>query len=220
MRIVLLGCPGAGKGTQAKALCKKYSITHVSTGDLFRSEIAKKSPLGQKVGDYVKRGTLVPDDLVVELVAAKLDEMKGDWLLDGFPRTLQQAQSLDKMLEGWKKKIDIVLYLAMKDEVVIQRLSGRRSCPKCGAVYNLASRPPKSSGKCDACGGDLIQREDDTEATVRRRLMVYNDLTQPLVAYYRAGAAFQEVDGARASDEVTRGLTDIIDAAIGAGRGS
>jgi len=211
VRIVLLGCPGAGKGTQAKVLCARFGLTHVSTGDLFRTEMAKASPLGKRVGDYVKKGMLVPDDVVVELVAATLDAVPGGWLLDGFPRTLAQAQALDKYLVSNGGKIDLVLSLAMREEAVVARLAGRWSCPACGEVFNLQSRPPQQAGVCDKCGGKLLQREDDTEATVRRRLMVYEDLTRPLAAYYRSEGNFQEVDGGQSPEDVARAVTAVVD---------
>lgn len=217
MRIVLLGCPGAGKGTQSKVLSSRFDLAHISTGDLFRAEMEKKSPLGQKVSEYVRKGMLVPDAVVIELVAAKLDESGGRWLLDGFPRTLEQAQALDKYLQGKGQGIDLVVYLAMMPEEVVRRLTGRRTCSKCGEVYNLASRPPVQEGLCDACGGELIQREDDSEATVRKRLMVYEDLTQPLTAYYRAAHAFHELDGGMPVDEVTESLSAVVENAQKAG---
>ncbi|HAH07619.1 MAG TPA: adenylate kinase [Elusimicrobia bacterium] len=211
MRIILLGCPGAGKGTQAKALCGRYGLSHVSTGDLFRAEAAAKSALGRKVEDFMKRGMLVPDEVVIEMVAAKLDSLAGGWLFDGFPRTLPQAQELDKVLRDSDKRIDLVLNLGLRPEEVISRMTGRRSCPGCGEVFNLKSRPPKAEGRCDKCGGTLVQREDDVEATVRKRLMVYEDLTQPLVAYYRTEGLFEEVDGSQPASEVTAQLAAIVD---------
>ena len=216
MRIVLLGCPGAGKGTQARRLAEKYGLSHIATGDLLRAEIEAKSAVGLKVADYLKRGTLVPDQVVVEMVAAKLDSSKQGWLLDGFPRTLEQAQALDAYLQRNNLKIDLVLYLAMKENVVVSRLTSRRSCNSCGEVYNVTSRLPRVEGKCDKCGGTVVQREDDSETTVRKRLMVYEDLTRPLVSYYRHEHEFREVDGARGVDDVTRELAGIIDQALAA----
>lgn len=215
MRVVLLGCPGAGKGTQARVLCERYGMTHLSTGDLFRAEIAGKTPLGLRVADYLKHGTLVPDEVVVEMVAGKL-EGTPSWLLDGFPRTLEQAYALDKYLREAGSRIDAVLYLSMKEEEVVSRLTSRRSCPSCKAVFNLLSRPPRQEGKCDECAAALVQREDDTEGTVRKRLMVYEDLTKPLVAYYKSEHEFREVDGAKSPDGVTRELVDALDGVRGA----
>ncbi|MBI5243283.1 MAG: adenylate kinase [Elusimicrobia bacterium] len=211
LRIVLLGCPGAGKGTQASALCGRYGLAHVATGDLFRAEVAAKTALGLKVSDYMKRGVLVPDETVNEMVAGKLGSLSGGWLLDGFPRTLSQAQELDKAMKAGGGRIDLILNLRMPPEEVVRRMAGRRSCPACGEVYNIESRPPKIEGKCDKCAGPLLQREDDKDATVRKRLMVYEDLTRPLAAYYRSEGAFEEVDGSLPADEVTQGAARIID---------
>jgi len=219
MHIVLLGCPGAGKGTQAKSIFEAQKATHISTGDLFRAERASGSPLGKNAAEYVKRGTLVPDELVVEMVAAKLDTIKGGWLLDGFPRNLAQAQALDKYLRSAGSKIDVVLYLALSEKDVVDRLSSRRTCLKCGESFNVVSRKPKTEGVCDSCGGKLIQRDDDTEATIRKRLMVFNDLTQPLVAYYRSGSSFHEIDGAVEPSRVTAAIDRVLAGLASAGKG-
>jgi len=211
VRIVLLGCPGAGKGTQARILCQKYGLTHIATGDLLRAEIENKTEVGLKVADYLKKGMLVPDEVVIGIAAKKLDEAAKGWLLDGFPRTLQQAHALDEYLSKHGQKIERVVYIAMNESEVIARLTTRRSCGKCGQVYNVNTRPPKVEGKCDACGGDLVQREDDSDATVRKRLMVYEDLTQPLVAYYRNEHDFHQVDGARSPEDVTEQIAGVLD---------
>jgi len=213
MRIVLLGCPGAGKGTQAKILCQKYGIAHIATGDILRAEIAAKSSIGEQVSDYLKRGMLVSDDIMIAMVSKKLDASKSGWLLDGFPRTLEQAQALDAYLRKNAQKIDKVFYLAMKESAVVNRLSSRRSCSECNEVYSLSTRPPKKEGICDTCGKAVVQREDDSEATVRKRLMVYEDLTRPLVSYYRHEYEFHEIDGARDATAVTLELCTVIDGA-------
>lgn len=213
MRLVLLGCPGAGKGTQARILCGQFGLAHIATGDLLRAEIDKKTDVGLQVADYLRKGMLVPDDVVIQLAAKKLDESKAGWLLDGFPRTLEQAHALDAYLRKASQKIDLVVYLSMREGEVVSRLTSRRSCSKCGQVFNVATRPPKVEGKCDACGADLVQREDDSEATVRKRLMVYEDLTQPLVAYYRNEHEFQQVEGARPAEQVTAEIAGLIEAA-------
>ena len=210
MRMILLGCPGAGKGTQSKILCDRHGIPHIATGDLFRAEIEKKSPLGLKVQDYVAKGMLVPDSVVIELVASKLDSATDGWLLDGYPRTLDQAQALDKWLEQNGQKLDAVILIAMREDAVVSRLTSRRTCQSCGAVYNALTRPPREEGKCDTCQGPVVQRGDDSEATVRKRLMVFNDLTAPLVSYYRHAHDFHEVDGARSADDVTAALEAIL----------
>ncbi|MBI4348927.1 MAG: adenylate kinase [Elusimicrobia bacterium] len=213
MNLILLGCPGAGKGTQSKVLTQRYGLAHIATGDLFRAQIAQKTALGQKVEGYLKAGTLVPDSIVVEMVAGKLDESSSGWLLDGFPRTLEQAQQLDKYLKASAKQIDMVIYLAMDENAVVQRLTTRRSCASCGELYNTISRPPQVEGKCDKCGGELKQREDDLESTVRKRLMVYEDLTRPLIAYYRSETTLHEVDGNQPPDKVTEQLVALVDSA-------
>lgn len=214
LRIVILGCPGAGKGTQARLLCERFSIPHLSTGDLLRSEASAGTSLGRKVGDYLKRGSLVPDTIMVELVCAKLDACPGGWLLDGFPRTLVQAQELSAFLNSAGQRLDLVLSLELKESEVVTRLTSRRSCPSCGEVFNLLTRRPKAEGKCDRCASALIQREDDGEATVRRRLMVYEDLTRPLVAYYRGEHLFEEVDAARSMEEVAAIVASVIEAKV------
>ncbi|MBI4424235.1 MAG: adenylate kinase [Elusimicrobia bacterium] len=215
--LIVLGCPGAGKGTQSKVLAARYGLAHIATGDLFRAQIAAKSALGQKVEGYLKAGTLVPDQIVVEMVAGKLDESGQGWLLDGFPRTLEQAQALDKYIKQAGQAIDMVLYLNMDENAVVQRLTARRSCGSCGELYNVMTKPPAAEGKCDRCGGELKQRDDDQESTVRKRLMVYEDLTRPLVAYYRSEHRFHEVDGSLPMDKVTEELTALIDQAKVAG---
>lgn len=211
MRLILLGCPGAGKGTQAKILAARYGLAHIATGDVFRAEIAAKSALGQKVENYLKSGTLVPDQIVVEVVAGKLDQSASGWLLDGFPRTLDQAKELDKYLKLAGQQIDKVLYLNMDEKAVVARLTSRWTCSKCGELYNVLTKPPQAQGKCDKCAADLKQREDDQEATVRKRMMVYEDLTRPLVAYYRSEHPFHEVDGNQPMEKVTEQLVALVD---------
>lgn len=218
MRIVLLGSPGAGKGTQSKMLSLKYKLEHISTGDIFRSEIEKQSNLGKKVEGFVKSGALVPDDLVVALVAGRLDTGTGSWLLDGFPRTLEQAKELDKYLKSNNQEIDMVLYLAMEKEENIARLTSRRTCSECSEVYNIDSRPPQMEGKCDKCEGKLVQREDDSEETVKKRLMIYEDLTAPLVVYYKAEHEFSEVDGGGSFQDVAHALYASLDKLTMAGK--
>jgi len=199
-------------------LCRKYGLEHVSTGDIFREEMEKESAIGKKAAEFVKRGALVPDELVVKMVAAHLDSGSGKWLLDGFPRTLGQAQELDKYLQSKGQALDAILYLSMELPAVVERLSSRRTCSGCGDVYNLISRPPQVEGKCDKCAEGLVQREDDTEETIKNRLRVYEELTSPLAAYYRKNSAFAEVDGAGDFQTVARALYDCVDkAAAGSG---
>jgi adenylate kinase len=211
MIVILLGAPGAGKGTQSKMLAAKYGFKHLATGDIFRGEIAAKTPLGQKAQEYVKSGKLVPDNLVTEMVAGKLEFNGTQYLLDGFPRTLDQAQSLDKFLAPQKATINVVIYLNLPHAEAISRLSSRRVCSKCGEVYNITTRPPAAEGKCDACGGDVVQREDDSEATAKKRIMVFEDLTHPLVAYYKAEQVFHEVNAAQSPEKVSADLFAVID---------
>lgn len=211
MILILLGAPGAGKGTQSKLLCQKYGFTHLATGDIFRAEIAAKSALGLKAQEYVKSGRLVPDELVVEMVAAKLDSGSGSYLLDGFPRNLAQAQALSGCLARQGLAITAVVYLNLPQREAIARLTSRRVCAKCGEVFNVLTRPPKQEGVCDACGGEVVQREDDTEATAKKRLMVFDDLTHPLVAYYKAEQVFHEIDAAQSPDSIAQALSAVID---------
>lgn len=211
MIIILLGAPGSGKGTQAKRVAERYGLTHLSTGDIFRAEMAAKTPVGLKAETYVKSGQLVPDNIVTEMVAGRMDPAHGRYLLDGFPRNLEQARSFDNDLTSMKMAVDLVIYLSLGEAEVVKRLSSRRSCSKCGEVYNLLSSPAKKAGVCDKCGGAVVQREDDTEATVRKRLLVFKDLTEPLVAYYRAEQVIRDVDAARDIEAVTGAVCAVID---------
>lgn len=213
MIIVLLGAPGSGKGTQSKALAAKYGFTHLSTGDIFRAEMAQKTALGEKAAEYVKNGKLVPDSIVTEMVAGKLETGR-NYLLDGFPRNVEQAQALDKMLRDHKSQVDLVVLLDLPHAEAMKRLTSRRVCAKCGAVYNTISKPPKADAKCDACGGDVVQRPDDSEETAKKRLMVFDDLTSPLVSYYKAEGIFQQVDASQTPEQVSAGLYKIIDGAM------
>lgn len=214
MIVVLLGAPGSGKGTQSKLLSEKYGFTHLATGDIFRAEITAKTALGQKASEYVKSGKLVPDDIVTEMVAGKLDASGGGrYLLDGFPRNLHQAQALDANLSKQGASIALVAYLDLSHAEAMRRLTSRRICGGCGESFNVLTRPPAVEGKCDKCGAALIQREDDSEATISKRLMVFEDLTRPLVSYYKAEQLFHQIDAARGAEEVTMDLCAVIDAA-------
>ena len=218
MIVILLGAPGSGKGTQSKMLAARYGFTHLATGDIFRAEMASNSVIGQKAGEYVKAGKLVPDNIVTEMVAGRLNAANNaKYLLDGFPRNLEQAQALDGFLAKSQASISLVAFLNLPHEEAIRRLSSRRVCGACGEVFNIVTRPPSTEGKCDKCQGDLVQREDDSEATANKRLMVFEDLTRPLVAYYKAEQVFHEVDAAKSAEDVTSGLSAIIDQ-TGAGR--
>lgn len=197
MRLVLLGPPGAGKGTQAQVLAKDLNAPHVSTGDMLREAIRQGLPAGLKAKEFMDRGDLVPDQLVIDLVAERLkrDDAKNTFILDGFPRTREQAESLDKKLAELKMSLDLVLYFKTSLAVTIRRLSGRRICGQCGKNFHLTNFKPKVEGICDACGGKLVQRPDDREEAIEERLKVYEKLTAPLIEYYRKKGNLAEVSG-------------------------
>lgn len=204
MKIILLGPPGAGKGTQAKLISQKYNIPHISTGDIFRKNISEKTPLGIKAKEYMDKGLLVPDELTIDLVNDRLvqEDCKSGFLLDGFPRTVKQAEALEEFLRNNDEKIDTALLIDVPGEFILDRMTGRRVCPSCGASYHIKFNPPKSEGKCDACGSDIVQRKDDAEETVKDRISVYKKQTQPLVDYYKSKDSLFRVDGTQSIDEV------------------
>jgi adenylate kinase len=211
MIMILIGAPGSGKGTQSKNLSSKYGFSHLATGDIFRAEIAAKTDLGRKVSEYVKSGKLVPDEIVSKMVASRMESSSGKYLLDGFPRTLEQARSLDEILKSKGRGVDVVVFLNLPMSEVLRRLCSRRVCPGCGDLYNLLTRLPKTEGICDVCGQKLIQRDDDSEQTVKKRLMVYEDLTHPLLSYYKAEGNFHEIDAARPSEVVAGEICRLVD---------
>lgn len=206
MNVLFLGAPGSGKGTQCKRLALSYRLPHISTGDIFREEIAKKSQIGEKVAEYVNGGRLVPDDLVVEVVSERLaqGDCSGGFFLDGFPRTVAQALALGAHLAREKREIDRVLYLELSEKDVVARLSSRRTCEKCGKIYNLVSQPPQAPGFCDVEGGALFQREDDSPETIKKRLKVFCETVEPLLAHYRNAGILETLDGNISVDEVTQ----------------
>jgi adenylate kinase len=210
--VVLLGSPGSGKGTQSKRLSERYGFAHLATGDIFRAEIAQKTELGVKAQDYVKSGKLVPDQIVVEMVAGRLDA-RGAYLLDGFPRTVDQAKGLDEMLKAGGAAVNLVVNMTLPAAEAIKRMTSRRICSGCGEVYNIYTRPTKAEGVCDKCGAAVTQREDDSEATAKKRLMVFEDLTQPLVSYYKGEGVLVEVDAAQSAEKVEAALAAVIDEA-------
>jgi adenylate kinase len=217
MKIILLGAPGAGKGTQAKPISARYNIPHISTGDIFRQEMSKGSDVGLRVKEYVSSGRLVPDELVLEVVARRLaqpDCEKG-FLLDGFPRTVAQAESLDGVLSRSKQPLSKVIYLKLTEGEVVRRLSSRRQCPTCGKVYNLLSQPPRTKGVCDADNAALIQREDDRAETVEKRLRVYDDLTEPLISYYHGLGVLETIAADRPVEEVLAAAVSVLDGIAG-----
>ena len=204
LRTILLGPPGAGKGTQAVNIVDKYGVPHISTGDIFRANIKNGTELGKRAQEYMNRGELVPDDLVIEIATTRLleDDCKNGFLLDGFPRTVYQAEKLDEFLAAHGSKIDKVLDIAVEKEELITRLTGRRVCKACGASYHLVNVPPKTEGICDRCGGELMQRADDNIETVANRIDVYEAQTKPLVDYYENAGNIAHIDGATGLDNV------------------
>ena len=212
LRAVLLGPPGAGKGTQAVRLVEKYEIPHISTGDIFRKNIKEGTELGKKAQEYMNAGALVPDELVVDLVKDRLqqDDCKNGFLLDGFPRTIFQAEKLDEFLSESNLKMDIVINLKVEKEALIKRLTGRRVCKDCGASYHIVNIPPKKEGVCDICGGELIQRKDDNIETVENRINVYEEQTAPLIGYYKEAGSLVDFDGEASLDEVFDAIVQTI----------
>ena len=211
LRTILLGPPGAGKGTQAVKIVEKYGIPHISTGDIFRENIKNGTELGKKAQEYMNRGELVPDDLVIEIATDRLlkDDCKNGFLLDGFPRTVYQAEKLDEFLAAHDGKIDTVLDIAVGKDELITRLTGRRVCKACGASFHVVNIPPKKEGVCDYCGGELIQRADDNLETVTNRIDVYESQTKPLIDYYEKAGNIAHIDGTTGLDNV---FADIVKA--------
>ncbi|NLV76486.1 MAG: adenylate kinase [Tissierellia bacterium] len=204
MRLVLLGPPGAGKGTQASAIVKKYNIPHISTGDIFRENIKQGTELGKKAKEYIDKGLLVPDDIVVSIVKDRIleEDCKNGFLLDGFPRTLNQGEALDDELSQMNLKLDKVININVEKEVLIERTIGRRICKDCGATYHIKFNPPVKEGICDNCGGKLYQRDDDTQETIEKRIEVYQKQTKPLIDYYTKKGLILNVDGTKKISEI------------------
>ncbi len=214
MKIVMLGAPGAGKGTQAKMIASKYHIPHISTGDIFRANIKEGTELGNKAKGFMDQGLLVPDELVVDLVVDRLtwDDAKEGYVLDGFPRTIPQAEALTKALAEKNEVLDHAINIEIPDQNIIERMGGRRACVACGATYHIVNIPPQIEGKCDKCGAELILRDDDKPETVRKRLEVYHDQTQPLIDYYGNEGVLKEVDGTVDMADVFAAICKILDA--------
>jgi adenylate kinase len=212
VKIVLLGPPGAGKGTQAKSISNRYSIPHISTGDIFRKNISENTPLGIEAKSYMDNGQLVPDEVTINMVKDRLqqDDCKNGYLLDGFPRTVHQAEALDNFLTEREESIDTALLIEVPKEFILERMTGRRVCPSCGASYHIKFNPPTNDGKCDLCGSDVIQRKDDTEETVKERLDVYENQTQPLIDFYKNKKQLSVVDGTQAINEVFESICKIL----------
>ena len=211
MKIVSLGPPGAGKGTQAKSISNKYSIPHISTGDIFRKNISENTPLGVEAKSYMDKGQLVPDEVTINMVKDRLQQADcvNGYLLDGFPRTVAQADALNSFLVERGEQLDTALLIKVPNEFILERMTGRRVCPSCGASYHVKFNPP-IEGKCRLCGSEVIQRKDDTVETVKERLDVYEKETQPLIDFYANKQLLSEVDGTQAINEVFRGICDIL----------
>ena len=200
MKIIMLGAPGAGKGTQAKQIAQAYDIPHISTGDIFRANIKEGTELGKKAQEYMDKGLLVPDELVCDLVVDRIhkDDCEKGYILDGFPRTIPQANALDEALAKDGEKIEFAIDIEVPDENIINRMSGRRSCKDCGAIFHVQYNPPKKENCCYVCGGELILRDDDKAETVKKRLDVYHEQTAPLIAHYKEAGSLHEIDGTQA----------------------
>lgn len=212
MKIIMLGAPGAGKGTQAKKIAAKYGVPHISTGDIFRANIKEGTELGKKAKTYMDQGLLVPDELVVDLVADRLswEDCTNGYVLDGFPRTIPQAESLDAVLAKKGEKMEYAIDVDVPDENIVNRMGGRRACVGCGATYHVVYNPTKTEGICDACGEKLILRDDDKPETVQKRLDVYHQQTQPLIDYYNKAGILKTVDGTVDMEEVFKAIVQIL----------
>lgn len=214
MKIIMLGAPGAGKGTQAKQIAAAYHIPHISTGDIFRANIKEGTELGKKAQEYMDQGLLVPDELVCDLVVDRIqkEDCREGYILDGFPRTIPQANALDKALAENGEKIEFAIDIEVPDEHIIKRMSGRRSCKDCGSIFHIVYNPPKKENHCDACGGELVLRDDDKEETVKKRLDVYHEQTAPLIQHYKEAGSLYEIDGTQDINVVFEKIKSILEA--------
>ena len=213
MKIIMLGAPGAGKGTQAKMIAEKYGIPHISTGDIFRANIKNGTELGAKAKCYMDKGLLVPDELVCDLVVDRIQQAdcENGYILDGFPRTIPQAEALEAALNAIEQKLDFALDIEVPDNHIINRMSGRRACVGCGATYHVVFNPTKVEGVCDVCGDKLILRDDDKPETVEKRLTVYHTQTKPLIDYYAAENILAEIDGTQSMEKVFKDIVNILE---------
>ena len=211
MKIVLLGPPGAGKGTQAKSISNRYSIPHISTGDIFRKNISEETPLGIQAKQYIDNGQLVPDEVTINMVKDRLtwEDCKNGYLLDGFPRTVAQAEALQEFLVSRNENLDTALCIEVPSSFILERMTGRRVCESCGASYHVKFNPTKVEGICDVCGSEVVQRKDDREDTVRERLDVYERQTQPLIDFYKEKNLLSTVDGTKAINEVFNDICEL-----------
>lgn len=214
MKIIMLGAPGAGKGTQAKRIAQKYTIPHISTGDIFRANIKNGTELGKKAKEYMDQGLLVPDELTCDLVMDRIqqDDCRNGFVLDGFPRTIPQAEALDGALNKIGQKMDFAVDVDVPDENIVNRMGGRRACLSCGATYHVEFNPTKAEGVCDACGAQTVLRDDDKPETVQKRLTVYHDQTQPLIDYYKKQDILKSVDGTQPMEAVFDAIIAILGA--------
>lgn len=213
MRIILLGGPGVGKGTQAKKLAEKYKLAHISTGDILRQAVKDGTEMGLMAKSFMDKGQLVPDEVVIGIIKdtlAKPEIKAGGFILDGFPRTVPQAQALDELTHKMNIPVDIVVNIKASSDIIVQRLSGRRTCRGCQSVYHVLNLPPKKEGICDRCGGQLYQRDDDKEETIRNRIKVYEDQTSPLIEYYKKLGKLKDVSGEAEIDEVFAEICDLL----------
>jgi len=212
MKIIILGAPGAGKGSQASRIAKEYQLPHISTGDIFRANLKEETELGKRAKSFMDKGELVPDDITIAMLLDRIhkEDCKNGYILDGFPRTIPQAEALKEALAKKDEKIDLALDVEASDELIIKRMDGRRTCPACGAIYHIVTLPPKTEGICDRCGADLIQRKDDNEETVKNRLKIYHEVTEPLISYYKKEGILEEIDGAEELDKVFEKVKRII----------
>ena len=212
MKIIMLGAPGAGKGTQAKMIAEKYEIPHVSTGDIFRANIKNGTALGMEAKQYMDQGLLVPDELTVKILLDRVakEDCKNGYVLDGFPRTIPQAEVLDKALSQLGDKIDYAINVDVPDENIVRRMGGRRACLSCGATYHIEHVPPKTEGICDSCGQELVLRDDDKPETVQNRLNVYHEQTQPLIEFYSKKGVLQTVDGTMDMNNVFEAIVTVL----------
>ncbi len=212
MKIIMLGAPGAGKGTQAEKIAEKYGLPHISTGDIFRKNIKEGTELGKEAKGYMDKGALVPDELTVRMLLDRVSksDCKEGYILDGFPRTIPQAEALDAELTKLGEKIDYAVDVEVPDENIVKRMSGRRACPKCQATYHLEFIPPKQEGVCDECGTGLVIRDDDKPETVQKRLSVYHEQTQPLIDFYGKKNVLHTVDGTQDVEDVFKAIKDIL----------
>jgi len=210
MNIILLGAPGSGKGTEAKILSSELNLFHVSTGDIFRSEISNNTPLGIEASSYISKGHLVPDEITLNMVKNRLSSVDDGFLFDGFPRSLVQAEGLNEWFKNISRKIDAVVYLNVPENVIISRLTNRRTCSGCGKIYNLVTLPPKKQGICDHCGKDLLQRDDDKVEVISNRLKTFYKSTAPLMEFYKQAGVFYDVEASGSPIEVAKKISELL----------